>query len=146
MNYQIYADGGSRGNPGPAAVGVVIKKDGQTVKRYAHCLGKTTNNEAEYQAVIFALKKVKFLFGKESAKQMIIDFFLDSELVVKQLNHQYKIKDENLQSLFISAWNLLLDFKKVSFSHIPREENKEADRLLNEALNGQAGVSSLPGV
>ncbi len=134
---QIYTDGGSRGNPGPAAIGVVISKDGQAIKKYGEVVGEMTNNQAEYQAVIFALKKAKLLFGKKKTKEMEIEILMDSELVAKQLNRQYKIKEKDLQPLFIKILNLILDFKKVGFSHIPRQENKEADRLLNEALDNE---------
>lgn len=139
MKLIIYTDGGARGNPGPAAIGVVFyNEQQQTIKEYAECIGVATNNEAEYRAVILALKKAKPLLGKEKIKQVEIDFKLDSELVVRQLNHQYKIEGENMQKLFIIIWNLLIEFGKVSFAHIPREQNKEADRLLNEALDGKA--------
>jgi ribonuclease HI len=145
MKLIIYTDGGARENPGPAAIGVVITQEGQILKKYDEFIGETTNNEAEYQAVIFALKKVKLLFGKKKAKQMEIEVCLDSELIVRQLNHQYKIKEENLQPLFIKVWNLMLDFCQVSFKHIPREKNKEADRLVNQALDNQEKTSALPG-
>jgi len=140
---QIYTDGGARGNPGPAAVGVVIKKDGQTIKKYGECLGEATNNQAEYQAIIFALKKAKLLFGKKKTKEMDLEFLTDSELIVKQLNHEYKIKEKELQPLFLKVWNLLVDFKNVIFIHIPREKNKEADALVNEALDGQGREQKL---
>ena len=145
MKLIIYTDGGSRGNPGPAAIGAVIYKDGQPVKKYGEFIGQKTNNQAEYEAVIFALKKVKLLFGKKKTKTMEIEFFLDSELIVKQLNHQYKIKEKDLQPLFIRIWNLMLDFGQVSFKHILREKNKEADRLVNQALDNQEKNVSLPG-
>ncbi len=137
MKITIYTDGGSRGNPGPSAIGVVIYKGNQIIKTYSEFIGKATNNETEYQATVFALKKAKLLFGKKKAKEMEIEVLMDSELAVKQLNHEYKIKEEKLQLLFIKIWNLILDFKKVSFKHIPREENKQADRLVNEALDNQ---------
>ncbi len=137
MKIAIYTDGGARGNPGPAAIGTVIAKEGQVFKKYSHFIGRATNNQAEYEAVIFALKKAKLLFGKKKVKEMGIDFFLDSELVVKQLNHQYKIKEKDLQPLFIKIWNLIIDFSQVNFKHIPRGKNKEADRLVNEALDNQ---------
>jgi len=143
MKITIYTDGGSRGNPGPSAIGVVIYKDNQIIKTYSEFIGKATNNETEYQAAIFALKKAKLLFGKKKAKEMEIKFLMDSELAVKQLNHEYKIKEERLQVLFIEIWNSILDFKKVSFKYIPREENKEADKLVNEALDSQEREQSL---
>ncbi len=134
----IYTDGGARDNPGPAAVGVVIcNENGETLKEYSESIGQHTNNEAEYQALIFALKKAKLLLGKKKVKQMQIECRLDSELVVEQLNHRYKIKEENLKPLFLEIWNLILDFGKVEFRHIPREENKKADKLVNQALKAE---------
>ncbi len=138
----IYTDGGARGNPGPAAIGVVIKQEGRE-KTYKQYIGQTTNNEAEYQALIFALKKTKSLLGKQKARQAKVECFLDSELVVRQLNHEYKIENEKMQKLFITVWNLMLDFGHVSFFHVPREENKEADRLVNEALDEALGQGGL---
>jgi len=134
----IYTDGGARGNPGPAAIGVVIcNNKGQIIKKYNQVIDEGTNNEAEYQAIIFALRKVKLLFGKQKAKLMNIEIRSDSELVVRQLNGQYKIKEENLQPLFIQIWNLKLDFQNVKFVQIKREKNKEADILVNQALDKQ---------
>jgi len=143
MKIEIYTDGGARGNPGPAALGVVIKKEGQTIKKYAKFIGEATNNEAEYEAVIFALKKVKLLFGKNKAKNMEVKVHLDSELVVQQLNHRYKIKEESLQPLFIKVWNLMLDFEKVTFHHVRRKDNQEADSLVNEALDEKEKMRTL---
>jgi len=103
MKITIYTDGGARGNPGPAAIGVVIKKEGQTLKKYFQFIGEATNNQAEYEAVIFALKKVKLLFGRKKAKTMALEVYTDSELMARQLNHQYKIKEEDLQPLFLKV-------------------------------------------
>lgn len=128
----IYTDGGSRGNPGPAAIGVWIET---LEKKYNATIGVATNNDAEYQALIFALKKCKSLLGKQKAKCMTIECNLDSELIVKQLNHQYKITKENTQRYFLETWNLMLDFGAVSFRHVPREQNKVADALVNMALD-----------
>jgi ribonuclease HI len=141
----IYTDGGSRGNPGAAAVGVVFNNEkGQEIKKYGEYIGdKTTNNEAEYFAVIFALKKFKALFGKELAKNTDVEIRSDSELLVKQMNAQYKVLDEKIQPMFIEIWNLKLDFKSVKFKNIPRERNKEADRLANEALDAQKSSQKL---
>ena len=132
----IYTDGGSRGNPGPGAVGVVFcNEKGQPFKKYSEYLGENiTNNEAEYKAAIFALKKFKALFGKKIVAQSEVEVKSDSELLIKQLNGEYKIIDEKIQSLFLETWNLKIDFKKIKFSLISREKNKEADRLVNEAL------------
>jgi ribonuclease HI len=129
-----YTDGGARGNPGPAAIGAVITINGEE-KRYGEAIGKTTNNIAEYQAIIFALKKIKHLIGKEKAKEAEIEINADTELVVKQMNKEYKIKNEGLKNFFIELWNLTQDFKKVTFTHVPREENKGADKLVNQALD-----------
>jgi len=143
MKIEIYTDGGSRGNPGPAGIGVVIKQENQIIKKYGEAIGKATNNIAEYQAAVFALKKVKLLFGKKKAKDVEIQVYMDSELIVKQMNHEYKIKEKDLQPLFLEIWNLMTDFKQVNFKHIPREENKEADELVNQALDNQGREQSL---
>ena len=131
----IYTDGGARGNPGPAAIGVIINITGN-IKEYGEKIGNTTNNVAEYKAVIFALKKAKQLIGKSNAKSSELEIRTDSELLVKQLNGSYKVKDANLGLLFIEVWNLKQDFKKVNIIHIPREQNKGADRMVNKALDG----------
>lgn len=132
----VYTDGGARGNPGPAALGVVIQDTkGNLIKRYGEALGKKTNNEAEYEAVISALKKIKALYGKEKTKKMSIEVRADSEFVVQQLNGEYKVEEERLFPPFIKVWNLKMDFNKISFTHVPREKNREADRLVNEALD-----------
>lgn len=146
MKIRIYTDGGARGNPGPAAVGAVIIQDGQVIKKYADFIDQRTNNQAEYEAVIFALKKIKLLFGKKRTKAMDIEICLDSQLITRQLNHQYKIKEKDLQPLFLKIWNLVLDFGQVNFKHIPRFQNKEADKLVNLALDNQEKTTTLPGL
>lgn len=134
--YLIYSDGGARGNPGPAAIGIVIKRsDGGLKKEYSEYIGEATNNEAEYQAVIFALKKLKQLIGKHDASEAKVEVRSDSELLEHQINGQYKIADKNLQPLFLEIWNLKVDFGEVTFKHVPREDNHEADRLVNMALD-----------
>ena len=130
----INADGGSRGNPGPAAIGVVVRGEGKE-KKYGEFIGTRTNNEAEYEAVIFALKKTRQLFGKDKTKKSEAEVFLDSELVVNQLTAKYKIEEEKLFPLFIKVWNLKQDFGKINFFAVPREKNREADRLVNQALD-----------
>ena len=132
-----YCDGGSRGNPGPAAIGVYIP---QLKKEYSKFLGQATNNEAEYQSAIFALKKIKHLIGGEKAEKAEIEIKMDSELIVNQLNGKYKIKEKSLIPFFIEIWNLKQDFGRVQFIHIPREENKEADRMVNKELDSQRGL------
>lgn len=141
----IYTDGGSRGNPGPAAIGAVFYNEkGQPIKKYSDYLGDNlTNNEAEYNAVIFALKKFKALFGKKLAKNSEIEIRSDSELLVKQLNGKYKILDAKIQILFLEIWNLRFDFQKIKFKSIRREKNVEADKLVNEALDARGNVQKL---
>jgi len=141
----IYTDGGSRGNPGKAAIGVVFcNEKEQIIKSYSEYLGdKLTNNDAEYQAVIFALKKFKALFGKELAKKSEIEIRSDSELMVKQLNAEYKVLEENIQKLFLEIWNLKFDFGKIKFKLIPREKNREADLLVNQSLDSQSRSQTL---
>lgn len=136
----IHCDGGARNNPGPAAIGVVIEDKKSGIKEYSECIGQATNNEAEYQAIIFALKKVKQLLGKEKSKNLQMEICSDSELSIKQLNAQYKIKEKNLQPLFFEIWNLRQDFKEVKFIQVPREENKEADLLVNKELDSRIGL------
>jgi len=127
----IFTDGGSRGNPGPAAIGFVVGG-----RKYGEAIGHTTNNVAEYRAVIGALKKAKQLLGKTEAKKTMLDIRMDSKLIVEQMNGRFKILEPDLQTLFIELWNLRQDFKSSTFTHIPREENKEADSMVNEALDG----------
>jgi len=127
---QIYTDGASRGNPGPASAGYTI--DGVA---YGEALGVQTNNYAEYMAIILALKKAQQLLGKKGAKGAEVEIFMDSQLAVRQLNGEYKIKNEGIIPLFIQVWNLRSDFAKVTFAHVPREENKEADAAANMALD-----------
>jgi ribonuclease HI len=126
----IYTDGGARGNPGPAGIGAYATDPaGQVVFELSRYLGETTNNQAEYQAVIDALERAHGL-GAHT-----IDFFLDSELVVKQMRREYKVKDAGLAQQFLKVNNLLTHFGKVTFSHVRREKNKQADRLVNEAVD-----------
>lgn len=134
----IYTDGGSRGNPGPTAAGFVFcNEDGKSFKKYSEYLGEGTNNEAEYQAVIFGLKKFKSLFGKKLAENSEIEIRSDSELMVRQLKGEYKILEPKIQELFVALWNLRTDFKKIKFTLIRRENNREADAMVNEALDAQ---------
>lgn len=128
----MYADGGARGNPGPAAIGVVIGS-----RKYGERIGETTNNVAEYKALLFALQKAKQLLSKRQAKTTELEVRMDSELVVKQLNGKYKILEPELQGFFLQIWNLKQDFKHVEFIHIPREQNRDADQMVNLALDGK---------
>ena len=142
--YIIYTDGGARGNPGPAAIGVVI--DGPKIgkKLYQEYIGETTNNEAEYRALIFALKKLKSLAGSAELAGAVIECYADSELMVKQLNGGYKIKEPGIQGFFIEIWNLKIDLgATISFHHVDRAKNAEADVLVNQALDREASKLSL---
>jgi ribonuclease HI len=129
----IFTDGGSRGNPGPAAIGGVIKY-GDEQHDFAECIGETTNNQAEYQAILFALNWIRDNFQDECE----INCFLDSQLVVEQLKGNYKMKNEGLKPLFWQIRDLVLALGgKVSFTHVRREQNKDADALVNMALDKQ---------
>lgn len=133
----VYTDGGSRGNPGPSAIGVVfIDSVTQNVLHtYGECVENGTNNEAEYKAIIFALKKAKAVYGKDTVKKMEINMRMDSELAVRQLTGIYKLSTKHIQDLFIEVWNLKTDFAKITFTHVPREQNTLADAALNKALD-----------
>jgi ribonuclease HI len=148
MKIIIYTDGGSRGNPGPAAIGVIFTDEkGKVIKEYGQKIGRATNNEAEYEAVIFALQKAKALFGKQKAKNTEIEIRTDSEFLSKQLNGEYKILDRKIEALFLQTWNLKIDFGKVIFKYIPRVENREADKLVNRALDYKGErEAGLPGI
>jgi len=133
----IYTDGGSRGNPGLSGVGVVIADStGKTIKEYSQAIGKKTNNEAEYEAIVLALQKVIHLYGKEKVKNLEVEMRMDSQLVARQLGGKYKMEAEHLWPLFMKIWNLRVGFGKISFTEISREQNGEADRLANEAMDG----------
>ena len=136
----MYSDGGSRGNPGPAALGVYIET---LDKGFGEFLGEKTNNEAEYMAIVAGLKKIKALIGKEKAKKTKVECRMDSELACRQLNHRYKIENEKLQPLFFQVWNLMLDFEEVGFTHVPREKNTQADAEVNKALDAVLKQESL---
>lgn len=134
-SFQIYSDGGARGNPGPAAIGILIcDAEGAKIRDYSEVIGEATNNIAEYTAVIVALD----LAQKLGAQQ--IDYFLDSELVAKQLRGEYRVKTPHIQTLFKLAKERERGFAKIVFTHVPRthEKIRYVDKLLNQALN-QAG-------
>jgi len=136
-----YTDGASRGNPGEASLGVVIEDNrGNMLNEYGEALGVKTNNEAEYEAIVSALKKVRSLVGKTRSKNITVEMRMDSKLAAEQLSGRYRLNSEKLYEPFISIWNAKIDFKEVIFKHIPREKNKEADRLANEALDNKQGT------
>ncbi len=134
---QINTDGGSRGNPGPSAVGVYATTNNTEVFTISEYIGLTTNNEAEYKAVIFALQYLR----ENSIKAQKVLFVLDSELIVKQITGLYKVKQPHLQNLKSSVLSLISELKEsnkvndVQFVHVLREKNKEADKLVNKALD-----------
>ena len=133
----IYTDGGSRNNPGPSGIGVVIgKEDGTVIKEISKFLGKQTNNWAEYEAIVTGLEEVKKMLGKERARETAIEVRADSELAVRQLSGLYQIKEETLFPQFIKIWNLRVAyFPHLTFTHVRREHNKHADALANEAMD-----------
>lgn len=127
----IHTDGGSRGNPGPAASGAVLSVDGEVVAEISRFLGVTTNNQAEYMGAIIGLEKAKEM-GFER-----VEIVMDSELAVKQLNREYKVKEPGIAQRFLEVWNLAQFFQKVTFRHVKREHNKAADALVNKCLDEQ---------
>jgi ribonuclease HI len=128
----IFTDGAARGNPGPAAIGAVIKDEkNNIVATISRCLGATTNNQAEYQAIIAALEKAVSL----SARQVAL--YSDSELVVNQINGRYKVKHTALRPLYQEVVKLAGALENIKITYIPRERNKEADALANKALDNQ---------
>ncbi len=125
----IYTDGGARNNPGPAGIGVVLYDENKKIiETYKEYIGEATNNQAEYRALVKALQ----LAERHSPEK--IECFLDSELVVKQLNKEYKVKDPGLRDLCNQVLDLAM-FKNISFHHVRREQNKLADKLVNEAID-----------
>jgi ribonuclease HI len=127
---KIFSDGGARGNPGPAGIGAVLyDKNNKVLAEISEYLGVATNNQAEYKALIAALKKAK------EFKIQTVECYLDSELVVRQLKREYKVKNKDLALLFLEVYNLSCDFKNISYHYISREKNKEADRLANLAMD-----------
>ena len=135
MKLRIYTDGGARGNPGPAASAAVIKEvyksgaEGNTIASVSRYLGIATNNQAEYTAVVIALEKAKDL------KAETIEFYMDSELAVMQLNGEYRVKNQELARLYLRIFELSHGIKKVSYRHIRREQNAEADKLVNKCID-----------
>ncbi|PIR61605.1 MAG: ribonuclease H [Candidatus Pacebacteria bacterium CG_4_10_14_0_8_um_filter_43_12] len=134
MNLVINTDGGSRGNPGAAAIGILICLEGKPSIKLKQAIGIATNNEAEYTAVLTALN---WLLSKSTKLQPTqITWKLDSKLVVEQLSRKWKIKDDRMYALADRCWQKLSQLPCPShFVHIPREENKAADKLVNQALD-----------
>ena len=136
MNVRIYTDGGSRGNPGPSASGAVIfaldeTVEGEVLAEVMKYLGKTTNNQAEYTAIVVGLEKAAELGATG------VELFMDSELAVKQLKGQYKVKNAEIAKRFLEVKNLTHKFEWVTYTHVRRENNKHADSLVNKCLDAE---------
>ena len=132
----LYTDGGARGNPGPAGIGAILKDDNGLIAKDSQFIGRATNNEAEYKALILGLGLAK----RYDPKRLIC--FLDSELVASQLNGRYKIKNGRLRSLVLEIKTLEQQFPEVVYQYIPRSQNKEADRLVNEVIDSRLNSKS----
>lgn len=132
MKLQTYTDGGARGNPGPAAIGVLIcDGQGEILLEHSETIGEATNNIAEYRALIEGLERARSLEADE------LECYLDSELVVKQLGGEYKLKNYNMQKLYDEVQKRARHFKHISYTHLRREEPnmRRADQLVNYALD-----------
>ncbi len=126
----IFADGASRGNPGPAAIGVTIKDErGRFITSISRRIGKATNNQAEYRAIIAALEEATRLDARR------VDIKMDSELVVKQINGEYRVKKATLKPLYQQVKQMQGALESFTITHIPRRQNTEADKLANKALD-----------
>jgi probable phosphoglycerate mutase len=135
MRFTIHADGGARGNPGPAGSGAIVyDAKRETILEVSEYLGETTNNVAEYTAIIRALAGLADALGERS-KQAEVLVEMDSQLVVKQMRGEYKIKHPNMKPLAAQVKMLVPRFGSVVFKHIPREENADADALANAAMD-----------
>ena len=140
MKIAIYTDGGSRGNPGNAAIGVVIYEENPektVIHEISEYIGVGTNNEAEYKAVIAAFKWLSQF--EKNTEYKNITAYLDSKLVVEQLSRRWKIKEPRMQELAQMVWKIIEELPvSPKFIHVPREENKHADALVNQALDAHA--------
>jgi ribonuclease HI len=135
LSVTIHIDGGSRGNPGPAAAGVVLRdEDGIVLYQGGLFLGRATNNVAEYSGLVAGLKEAANLGASQ------VRVVSDSELLVRQMKGQYRVRNEGLKPYFEQALELAAGFAKVAYQHVPREQNKEADALVNQALNTRRNV------
>jgi ribonuclease HI len=134
----VHTDGGARGNPGPAAVGVVIESNGKIIQQFGKTIGNTTNNVAEYTAVIEALKWIRENYQQQLTDEIVINFYLDSALVVNQLNGIFKIKDSNLRNLFTEIRIKEQGINgKIIYNLVRRQQNTLADFQVNQALDNQ---------
>jgi ribonuclease HI len=134
---EIYIDGACKGNPGPSGIGVVVLGNGKPVRNLYRFIGEATNNIAEYSALISALEEALLLGAK------ILSIKTDSELLCRQMNGVYKVRNANILGLHAQARRLMSGFSRVCIQHVPREQNKEADRLANRAVAEQKKTCSL---
>ncbi len=126
----VNVDGGARGNPGPAAIGVVVQgTDGEVLEELGERIGRATNNVAEYRALLLGIERAAGMGASE------VELVGDSELIVRQVKGEYKVKDATLRGLHAEVKRALRDFEQWSIRHVRREQNAEADRLVNEALD-----------
>ncbi len=125
---EIYIDGASRGNPGPSAIGAIICQEGKTIKNISAFIGQATNNIAEYTALIYALEEALVM------KASSVSVKTDSQLLARQLNGEYKVKNANISGLYARAVRLISGFKDFCIENIPREENAGADKLASKAI------------
>ncbi|MDP4020850.1 MAG: ribonuclease HI family protein [Candidatus Adlerbacteria bacterium] len=134
----VYTDGGARGNPGPAAIGVVVEdRTGKILKELSEYMGETTNNQAEYEALLRALAALKTMFA-DQLRELRVEVRMDSELVVRQLSGQYRVKEPGLKEQFAKVAKMRMeDVPNLTFVHVPREENTRADALVNDALDAR---------
>ena len=140
MRAFLHADGGARGNPGPAGIGVLLRdEEGVVVAEIARGIGETTNNVAEYEALIAGLE----LAMEHGVTDL--DIYLDSELVVSQLEGKWKIKNDRLRSLAVTARSLMSRFERATINHVPREKNAHADRLANLGMDEAQVLSARDG-
>ena len=130
----IYTDGGARGNPGPAGAGAVVYRGKKKIADVSEFLGIQTNNWAEYEALILALEAARVSLGSPVREKVMVN--MDSELVVRQMKGEYRVKNPELKTKYAKVLALIAEsFPHISFSHVPREKNKEADALANDAMD-----------
>jgi ribonuclease HI len=130
MTYQIYSDGASRGNPGPAGIGaVILNEKGKIVHEIAEFIGQTTNNVAEYMALLAALEYCA------KKKLSPVEILADSQLLIRQLSGEYKVKHENIKPLYQKAKEYLARLQVIGYKHVPREFNEAADKLANQGID-----------
>lgn len=134
---EIYIDGASKGNPGPSGIGVIICRNGEVIKNISSYIGNTTNNVAEYTALIYGLQEGMMLGAK------CVKINTDSQLLCRQINRVYKIKSSNILGLYNQFTHLRSAFSEVRINHIPRQNNRGADKLATQAIKKQLSKERL---